>query len=72
MVRIRVRTNLKAGMINPASQNCTDQGGTWSAIDVPSCGGEIGLCAFPDGKICEEWALYRGECQPSKPLILTQ
>jgi putative hemolysin len=25
-------------------------------------GGQYGECALPSGKICEERALYRGEC----------
>lgn len=24
--------------------------------------GEMGSCAFPSGEQCEEWALFRGEC----------
>lgn len=70
MNMMKVKTGIKAGMINPASKNCTDMGGQWSAVDIPNCGGEVGLCSFPSGQICEEWALFRGECQPdiSPPL----
>lgn len=62
--QFQVRTDLRAGMNNPASENCEKFGGQWSALNIPACGGEIGLCAFPSGKICEEWALMRGECEP--------
>lgn len=64
MNTLRVKTGIKAGMINPASKNCEDSGGKWSAVDIPNCGGEVGLCLFPGGQICEEWALMRGECTP--------
>jgi putative hemolysin len=50
-----------AGMANPASENCVKQGGTVS-IQKNSDGSEYGLCIFPDGKQCEEWAMQRGEC----------
>ncbi len=61
---MKIKTGLKAGMTNPASTNCVKLGGESKIIDVPSCGGELGLCAFPGGDICEEWALMRGECSP--------
>ena len=68
MKQMRIRTAIRAGMDNPASTNCTNLGGQWSALNVANCG-EIGLCAFPEGKICEEWALMRGECQPPKLIL---
>jgi hypothetical protein len=48
-------------MPNPASENCVAQGGTVS-IQKNTDGSEYGLCVFPDGKQCEEWAMLRGEC----------
>jgi hypothetical protein len=48
-------------MANPASVNCKEKGGTLSIV-TDSTGGQIGICNFPDGTSCEEWALYRGEC----------
>ena len=27
-------------------------------------GGQSGMCVFPDGSQCDEWAFFRGECQP--------
>jgi putative hemolysin len=50
-----------ANIANPASENCVQQGGAVS-IQKNSDGSEYGLCVFPDGKQCEEWALLRGEC----------
>jgi putative hemolysin len=50
-----------ASLPNPASENCVKQGGTVS-IQKNNDGSEYGLCVFPDGKQCEEWAMQRGEC----------
>lgn len=66
----QVKTHIRAGMTNPASTYCEQEGGDWSALDLPQCGGEVGLCAFPSGDICEEWAFFRGECEPG--LFLAQ
>jgi putative hemolysin len=49
------------GMANPASTNCIDQGGTLR-IEKRGDGGEYGICDFGDNRLCEEWALMRGEC----------
>ena len=50
------------GMANPASVNCVNVGGTVQIVNGPS--GQYGMCAFPNGTTCEEWALFRGEgCQ---------
>ena len=50
-----------AGMANPASVNCTEQGGTLS-IEERGDGGQYGICTFEDNRQCEEWALLRGDC----------
>jgi putative hemolysin len=47
-----------AGMANPASVYCEEQGGT---LDLTSS-----MCTFADGSQCEEWAFYRGECSPGQ------
>ena len=49
------------GMANPASVFCEKQGGTLSIKD--EVGGQVGYCQLPSGKVCEEWALFRGECK---------
>ncbi|PIT88008.1 MAG: hypothetical protein COU29_04335 [Candidatus Magasanikbacteria bacterium CG10_big_fil_rev_8_21_14_0_10_36_32] len=49
-----------AQMANPASANCINLGGR---LDIrKNSGGEYGICIFENGKECEEWALFRGEC----------
>lgn len=50
----------QAGIANPASQYCEYQGGTVEMREEE--GGIVGYCIFADGKECEEWSLYRGEC----------
>ena len=50
-----------AGLANPASQNCADQGGVL-IFEERGDGGQFGVCTFEDNMQCEEWALMRGEC----------
>jgi len=59
-----------AGMANPASENCIQQGGLLEIRDEAS--GQVGYCKFADGSECEEWALMHGECQPGQPASVTQ
>jgi uncharacterized protein len=47
-------------MANPASVYCEEQGGILKIEDENE--GQVGYCTLPDGKRCEEWAYYRGEC----------
>ncbi len=54
------------GMPNPASVNCIDQGGQLE-MRTDASGGQFGVCIFADGSECEEWAFFRGECQPGQP-----
>ena len=54
-----------AGLPNPASVYCVESGGELEIRTDPS-GGQVGICVFPDGTECEEWALYRGECWPGQ------
>lgn len=51
-----------AGLPNPASVFCEEQGGVVDIRSEPA--GQVGFCVFPDGSECEEWAYYRGECVP--------
>ena len=48
-------------LANPASTNCIAKGGTLD-IRNDSSGGQVGYCTLANGTVCEEWALYRGEC----------
>lgn len=57
----------EAVMPNPASVHCEEKGGKLE-IRKDESGGEIGFCIFDDGCECEEWAFYRGECQPGDSL----
>ncbi len=50
----------EAGLANPASVYCLEQGGTLEIHATDE--GEVGYCTLPDGTVCEEWAFYRGEC----------
>lgn len=59
----RISPPQKTGIPNPASVNCTKHGGTLK-IETEKDGGQIGICTFPNGKQCEEWAFMRNECSP--------
>ncbi len=45
------------GLANPASVSCVDNGGRSEIRDTPQ--GQIGVCVFHGGQVCEEWALFR-------------
>ena len=60
------QTEQKAGSPNPASVNCAKKGGKLQ-IKKDSRGNEYGACIFPNGRECEEWAFFRGQCSPEKP-----
>ena len=52
--------NHAVGIANPASVHCAKLGGK---LEIRTTGkGEVGMCHLPGGAICEEWALFRGEC----------
>jgi putative hemolysin len=55
-----------AGLPNPAAAYCEEQGYTLE-IRTNSDGGQYGVCKFPDGTECDEWAFYQGECGPLTP-----
>ncbi len=50
-----------AGMANPASVFCEEQGGSLRIV-TDEVGGQYGICSLPDGTECEEWQYFRGEC----------
>lgn len=50
------------GMANPASVHCERLGGRLE-IRKDEQGNESGWCHLPDGRVVEEWALFRGEVQ---------
>jgi len=45
------------GVANPASIHCAVQGGRIEIRKEP--GGETGYCHLSDGRVVEEWELYR-------------
>ena len=49
--------NSPVGMANPASVFCQEQGGTLEIREGPD--GQSGYCHLPDGRVIEEWELYR-------------
>ena len=51
-------------MSNPASVYCEQNGNTLE-IQTADDGSQYGVCIFPDGSTCEEWAYFRGECGPA-------
>jgi putative hemolysin len=58
----------EAGIPNPASVFCEEHGGRLNLRTGPD-GGVAGICIFPDGSECEEWAYFRAECKPGDSLI---
>jgi hypothetical protein len=54
-------------MPNPASVFCEENGGILE-LRSDASGSVQGVCVFPDGSECDEWAYYRGECQPGDPI----
>ncbi len=48
-------------MPNPASVYCEQNGNTLE-IRTAADGSQSGVCVFPDGSTCDEWAYFRAEC----------
>lgn len=46
------------GVANPASVHCGEIGGRL-VIRKDKAGNEYGFCRLPNGRLCEEWALFR-------------
>lgn len=51
----------ESGIPNPASVYC-EQNGNKLEIVTAIDGSQSGVCVFPDGSSCDEWAYFRGEC----------
>ena len=54
-----------AEIANPASTFCAEQGYK-SEIRTAADGSQSGVCVFPDGSECDDWAYLRGECGPAQ------
>ena len=52
-------------LANPAAVHCEEKGGQVE-MRQDSSGGTYGVCIFEDGSECDEWAFFRGECQPGE------
>lgn len=50
----------QAGIANPASTYCVERG--YRSVIRNGQSGQTGVCVFPDGSECDEWAFFRGEC----------
>jgi putative hemolysin len=48
-------------MPNPASAYCEEHGNKLE-IHTAADGSQFGVCVFPNGSACDEWAYFRGEC----------
>ena len=60
-------TTQQTGLPNPASVYCEENGGR---LDLRTSEDDsvAGVCVFPDGSECDEWAFYRGTCAPGDSL----
>ncbi len=52
-------------MANPASVYCEQNGNKLEIRTAPD-GTQSGVCVFPDGSTCDEWAYFRGKCGPAQ------
>jgi putative hemolysin len=57
-------------MPNPASVYCTQQGNKLEIVTAAD-DSQSGVCIFPDGSSCDEWAYYQGECGSATQTSLT-
>lgn len=55
-------TGISAGLANPAAVYCEEQGGELE--NKTDQYGVYGVCVFPDGSKCDQWAYFRGACRP--------
>ncbi len=57
-------------MPNPAAVYCEQHSGKLEIV-TSADGSQSGLCLFPDGSTCDEWAFFRGECKPGDSLAMS-
>lgn len=58
----------QSGIANPASVFCEENGGKLE-LRSDNAGAMVGICVFPDGSECEEWAYFRKECKPGDNFV---
>lgn len=63
-------TEMLQNMPNPASVFCEENGNKLE-IQTAEDGNQSGICVFPDGSECDEWAYFRGDCNPSEQILPT-
>ena len=54
----------ESNLPNPASTHCEQQGNKLEIVTADD-GSQKGVCIFPNGSTCDEWAYFRGECRPA-------
>lgn len=54
----------QTNLANPASVHCRETGNALE-LQTAADGGQQGMCVFPNGSTCDEWAFFRNECGPS-------
>ena len=59
---VKQETVKNATMPNPATIYCESHNGK-SDIRTLEDGSQLGYCIFSNGRECEEWAFYRGDCK---------
>ncbi|MFC1598784.1 Gmad2 immunoglobulin-like domain-containing protein [Patescibacteria group bacterium] len=57
-------TNKNVGLANPAAVKCEKDGGSLEPYTTDA--GQDSLCVFTDDSICNEWAYFKGECEPGE------
>jgi putative hemolysin len=63
--RDQTTSGSEVNISNPASLHCEENDGKVD-IRTDETGGQVGVCVFPDGSECDEWAYLRGECSPGQ------
>ena len=51
------------GFITPAARYCAITGGRYRVTAEGGAEQEQGTCSLPDGRFCDAWAYYSGECR---------
>ena len=51
------------GFITPAARYCAITGGRYQVTAEGGAEQEQGTCSLPDGRFCDAWAYYSGECR---------
>jgi putative hemolysin len=55
-------TTAAAGIANPSATFCVSKDYTYQIVTNTTDGSQSGNCVFPNGKACDGWAYFRGEC----------